>query len=680
MANNDQLRNTRLAQAASAPGTLPDDSTLAATAASAAAIAPTVLTEAETTSASAPAVAASSISDTQTFSTQQVAAAQDVMPPAALRIYEPVAADGVIAAWEANNRVHVRGRAEDEPGATVTLTFGDQSWQSTVNQWGYWNASMPPEVLKDLPDGYYSMTLTITDKAGNSTDTTVDFGLFVDCSVSPTLTLDPIMKDNAVGNSEAMYGMEITGVSTHLPQGAVVTATINGVSYQGRVIDKEGHWSVSLNDTELSAIPDGIYSVQVSATDPNGKVGVASADVTLITHWSSLPTIYFDNVTSDNVVNALEMQQALTLTGHLSNLVPGQTLWINDGGGKDYQATILADGSWTLTIPAAEVADFIHRGELQAWGLDGAGNYVDGQFEFNIVTTLPPIYYEMDIGGDMVLNYEEAHSDLSFYIEGIKSLTINDKTYEPVAGMVTLSSEDLLALPEGPVTATVWQEDQYGNSASNTLEDFFTVATHNLPTLTLNTAFDDNIVDSGDVNSWHLIEGSSTHLDQGTLVTLTLGDQSYSAAVKADGDWSLTILAGQLAPLDDGDYAMTVTAQDSNGNVASATQNIVVASHDAAVTTLAAESGGDQQIATLLAANEDDLDSWLSTLTGSDETASAAALASEPVSDSLLAQLKGDAANWQPATSQALETHATTEMTTTLADLLHQQSGMHALA
>ncbi|MFH8135115.1 Ig-like domain-containing protein [Pantoea osteomyelitidis] len=678
MANSDQLRNTRLARAESALGSFSTDSALNSTTLSAALLAaePVMATQSETTSIPT----SSSVSEAvQTTALTTVAA--DVTPPAALRIYEPVAGDGVIAAWEANNRVHVRGRAEDEPGATVTLTFGDQSWQSTVNQWGYWNASMPPETLQGLPDGNYSMTLTITDKAGNSTDTTVNFGLYVDKTISPTLTLDPIMDDNAVGYNEGMYGMQITGSSTHLPVGAKVTAIINGVSYQG-VVDSDGHWSVSLSDTELSTIPDGIYSVQVSATDPNGKVGTTSADVTLITHWDSIPELHFDKVTSDNVVNALEMQQALTLTGSLSNVPPGQTLWINDGGGKDYQATILADGSWSLTIPAAEVVDFIHRGELHAWGVDGAGNYIDGEFEFNIITTLPPVYYELDIGGDMVLNYQEAHSDLSFYIEGVQSLTINDKTYEPVAGMVTLSSEDLLALPDGPVDAVVWQEDQYGNSASDTLENFFTVATHDLPTLTLNTPFDDSIIDSADVNNWHLIEGSSTHLEQGALVTLTLGDQSYSSTVKADGGWALTILAGQLAPLDDGDYTMTVTAQDSNGNIASATQSVTVAWHDvqSATTLAAATESDDRQISTLLAtANDDDLNSWLTSLTGSGEITTASPV-SEPVSESLLAQLKGDAENWQPITSQALESNAAAEVTTTLADLLHDQHGLQAIA
>lgn len=320
-------------------------------------------------------------------------------------------------------------------------------------------------------------------------------------SVKPTLTLDPIMEDNAVGCQEGLYGMQISGSSTHLPGGATVTVTLNGVSYQG-MVENDGHWYVSLTDTELGTIPDGIYTVAVSATDPSGNVATASADVTLITHWESLPDIHFDNVTSDNVINALELQQALTLTGSLTRVLPGQKLYIDDGGNKDYEAMVQADGRWILEIPADEVADFIHRGELHAWARDGAGNYVDGQFDFDIITTLPPVYYELDIGGDTLLDYQEAQSDLSFYIEGITSLTLNGKTYEPVAGMVTLSSEDLLALPDGPVDVTVWQQDEYGNSATSTLSNFFTVATHASPAVASERTAEAHLPDNGDIDSW----------------------------------------------------------------------------------------------------------------------------------------------------------------------------------
>lgn len=498
--------------------------------------------------------------------------------PAALRPYEPVAADGVIAAWEAGKRIHLRGQAAGEAGSTVTITFNDQSWESTVNKWGYWNASMPPEVLKGLPDGNYSLKLTITDIAGNSTDTSVDFGVYVDKSIKPTVTIDAVSGDNAVNVAESIYGVDISGTSTHMASNSKITLTLGSASVVTRA-NSDGTWSGHFSSDQLLALQDGVHSLSITAVDPNGKTSTTTHDLTLITHMSSVPDIYFDKVTDDNVINLAESQQDLLFSGSLSTVTVGQELILKGWDGKEHHATIDAQGHWQLLVTAADMPGFTHSGEIHAWYHDGAKNYTDMTHELNIITGFMPVYYEMSVGGDMTLNYQEAQQDLSFFIEGVNDLEINGKTYQPDHGMITLPSEDLLALADGPVTAIAHRWDDYGNSDTSVLTDFFNVATHNLPTLTLNTPFDDHVVDADDVNTWHLLQGTSTHLDQGSTVTLTLGDQSYSAAIKADGKWALTIPAGALAPLDDGDYELKVTAHDSAGNTASASDTVTVASH-----------------------------------------------------------------------------------------------------
>jgi len=499
--------------------------------------------------------------------------------PPALRPYEPIAMDGVIASWEAYKPVHLRGRAEGEAGSTVTLTFNDQSWHSTVNKWGYWNASMPAEALKGVPDGNHSLQLTLTNKAGHSTTTDVDFGLYADRTIKPTLTVDTVSGDNAVSIAESIYGVEISGSATHLPVGSVLKLTL-GTQTTTAHMESDGKWYGSFAESDLTALPDGVYSLNVTATDPNGKTATDSHDLTLITHQSSLPQITFDKITADDVINLAESQQDLLLSGMLTTVMPGHQLVISGANGKDYNATLGQEGHWQVIIPAAEVNAFISAGEIRAWSIDGAKNYTDVTHELNIHTDLQQVYTEMDIGGDMILNYQEAQHDLSFYIEGCRTLEINGITYQPDAkGMVTMTSSELMALPDGPVTATFHRQDDYGNSDTQSWDTLFTVAVHQRPTLTLDIAFGDNKIDAADVNSWHLIQGSSSNLQPGSQVELTLGDQHYSASVKADGGWSLTILAGQLAPLDEGEYPMTVSAKDSAGNIATASQTVQVASH-----------------------------------------------------------------------------------------------------
>jgi len=496
----------------------------------------------------------------------------------------------VIAGWEAQKRVHLRGRAEGEAGSTVTLTFNDQSWYSTVNKWGYWNASMPAEALKGVPDGNHTLTLTLTNKAGYSTTTEVGFGLYADRTLSPTLTIDTVSGDNAVNIAESIYGVEISGSATHLPLGSVLKLTL-GTQTTTATMGRDGRWSGTFSESDMQALQDGVYSLKVTATDPNGKTATDYHDLTLITHLSSLPLITFDNVTPDDVINLAETQQNLLLSGTLSTVMPGHRLVITGANQKDYAATLDESGHWQVVIPAVEVNAFINVGEIRAWSIDGASNYTDVTHVLNIHTGFIPVYTEMNIGGDMTLNYQEAQHDLSFYVEGCNTVEINGITYQPDSGeMVTLTSAELMALADGPVAATFHRWDQYGNSDSQTQDALFTVAVHQRPTLTLETAFGDNVIDAADVNSWHLIQGSSSHLQPGSLVQLTLGDQHYSASVKADGGWALTILAGQLAPLEEGDYTMTVSGQDSAGNLATASQSVRVASHTESAGTLPAQT------------------------------------------------------------------------------------------
>ncbi len=217
-----------------------------------------------------------------TADSARTVSAVESAPPAALRPYEPVAADGVIAGWEAQKRVHLRGRAEGEAGSTVTLTFNDQSWYSTVNKWGYWNASMPAEALKGVPDGNHTLTLTLTNKAGHSTTTEVGFGLYADRTLSPTLTIDTISGDNAVNIAESIYGVEISGSATHLPVGSVLKLTL-GTQTTTATMGRDGRWSGTFSESDMQALQDGVYSLKVTATDPNGKTATDYHDLTLIT-------------------------------------------------------------------------------------------------------------------------------------------------------------------------------------------------------------------------------------------------------------------------------------------------------------------------------------------------------------------------------------------------------------
>lgn len=303
-------------------------------------------------------------------------------------------------------------------------------------------------------------------------------------NTAASLTMDAVSGDNAVSYQEGIYGLVFTGHASGLAADTPLSVTLGGKHFDS-FVNADGSWHVSLNDQQLATLSDGVYSAVVTATSASGQLVSASSNVTLITHLASIPNVTFDNVTSDNVINIAESQQGLVLTGHLStHSAPGQSLTIASAGGldsmKEYAATIHSDGSWSVAIPAAEMANFIDGDEhrLVATTSDAAGNHNQVSFEFSTQLQLPEVYYELDIGGDLTLSHQEAQHDMSFYIDGVQSIDINGKSYTPTDGMVTVPSADLLALPDGPVNATVHQADSYGNSATQTLSNFFTAATH----------------------------------------------------------------------------------------------------------------------------------------------------------------------------------------------------------
>jgi hypothetical protein len=65
------------------------------------------------------------------------------------------------------------------------------------------------------------------------------------------------------------------------------------------------------------------------------------------------PAITLDNLTADNIINAAEAQQDLPLSGS-STAEAGQTVTVTLNG-KTYQTTVQADGTWQLSVPAADV-------------------------------------------------------------------------------------------------------------------------------------------------------------------------------------------------------------------------------------------------------------------------------------------------------------------------------------
>ncbi len=217
-----------------------------------------------------------------------------------------------------------------------------------------------------------------TDEAGNTGDSSQTLQGNA-AETLPGLTVNAISGDDAVNNREGIYGLEITGVSTHLPSGTQVVLTIEGKTWTGVIYDNS--WSVQLSDTDLAAITDGNYTVTVSATDVNGNSTSASREVWLLTHpRTSNPAVTANDITTADAVYHDDVLY-YTVSGTMVVIFPlTQVALKTDIMQTYYTATVGDNGRWSVDIPANELQNGFNT--LTFGVLDVAGNWEEQQVSF----------------------------------------------------------------------------------------------------------------------------------------------------------------------------------------------------------------------------------------------------------------------------------------------------------
>ncbi|MBL3696057.1 Ig-like domain-containing protein, partial [Pluralibacter gergoviae] len=202
------------------------------------------------------------------------------------------------------------------------------------------------------------------------------------------------------------------------------------------------------------------------------------------------PTLSLDPVTGDNIINLSEHGQDLILTGTSSGLKPGAAVTVTVNG-IDHEARVLADGTWRVTVPKAEVEALTGESvNVKVSGTSEAGNPVD--IDRDITLDLSPISISVDpVTDDNVLNAAEkgASVEISGKTTGVEAgrevtLTLGDKTYTAVvqADGSWKTSIDAGDLKDGDATFSVSVETSSNNEAHASWT--FTVDT-TAPTLTI---------------------------------------------------------------------------------------------------------------------------------------------------------------------------------------------------
>ena len=162
------------------------------------------------------------------------------------------------------------------------------------------------------------------------------------------LGINPVTGDNLINAAEAAAGVTVSGTSFNVNSGQTITLTLNGKIYTA-LVGANGRWSTQIPATDLAQLADGSAVLTASTTDASGNSISSSANLGIYTH--KLPTASLTPPFGDGTLNSTEAALGQTLTGSTGVTGSGQKVSVTFGG-VTYVATVAADGSWSLSLPA----------------------------------------------------------------------------------------------------------------------------------------------------------------------------------------------------------------------------------------------------------------------------------------------------------------------------------------
>lgn len=253
---------------------------------------------------------------------------------------------------------------------TVKAIINGQEYSLTLNEsTGKYEATLTAPNASSFPltDGYYPVSVTATDEAGNSTTVTdkhatlgSSLKLYVKEKVKPVITIlsptsgaaiitsNPTIKFKVLDN--ALQSSGFSGVDS-----SSITLTIGGNAVDGSKITKtaiEGGYECTY--TPETALPDGSCTVTVGARDNDGNT--ADNATTTFKIDTVAPTLNVASPTDGIYTN----QPEITVTGTTSDTTSSPvTVSITVGGVDQGAVTIGSDGAFSKVIALANGANTI---------------------------------------------------------------------------------------------------------------------------------------------------------------------------------------------------------------------------------------------------------------------------------------------------------------------------------
>ncbi len=465
-----------------------------------------------------------------------------------------------------------------EAGTTVAVTDpnGDTIGSGTVGEDGTFTVTL------DTPQtNGEDLEVTLTDEAGNESETTSVTTPDTTAPETPVVTIDDLTNDNT------------PSVKVATETGATVVVTDqDGNELGSGVADENGDVTIA-----VSELPDGENALTVTVTDEAGN-STSTEVTTTVDTTADAGTVTINDIAGDNVLNATEAgQDNTTVSGTATggDITDGDTVTVTVNG-NDYTTTVDEDGNYSVEVPTSDV---IADGtvDVSVASSDAAGNTVTSETTATVAVTVdediatPTITVAGDENKDGVINANELNPDGTVTVAiSVTGSEVGDTLVYTVDGeetTLTLTEDDIAngvsidVDPEATIEATL--SDEAGNESS-------TVTQNLAETITVDTEASlppviTNIVDTHGDYSEVILHGSGVAGESITLYAranaTTAGNNTQTGdyvavattTVAENGTWRVDVSNLADVPVNDNEF-FKATQTDVAGNV-SESSNVV---------------------------------------------------------------------------------------------------------